>query len=142
MRERGAGPTEPVSPASRISPVRPIAPRTGIVRPVQSKQPPTLSNPIIWNNPNPYLQKIVAELIESKLIDRVDEFSISLNADGMTINDVRQPEEVFAKFKAKYIRHENDHIIYSQYYRSDGSNGSHCEVNIEASAPGQTTENK
>ena len=135
MRERGA------SPAIPISPVRPIIPRTGVVRPIHPTQPPTLNNPIIWHNPDPHLQKIVAELIESKLIDRVDEFSISLDANEMTINGVRQPEEVFAKFKAEYIRHANDHIIYSQYYRNDSS-GSHCEVNIDDTAPGQTTENK
>jgi hypothetical protein len=46
---------------------------------------------------------------------------------------VRQSDEIFAKFKTKYIRQANDHIIYSQYYRN-GNTGSHCEVNIDDTA--------
>jgi bla regulator protein BlaR1 len=153
VREREVSPAEPLSPVSpmdpfdRVSPVTPIAPEARLtlpvrpVRPDRPEPPPTLANPIIWNNPNPHLKKLVAELIESKLIDRVDKFSLSLDANGMTINDVRQPDEVFAKFKAKYIRHANEHIIYSQYYRSDSS-GSHCDVNIDDTVPDQKTDSK
>jgi beta-lactamase regulating signal transducer with metallopeptidase domain/prefoldin subunit 5 len=122
-------------------PARPIAPETGIIRPMHPEQAPTLSSPLVFtNHPNPFVQKIVAELIESKLIDRVDQFSISLDANGMMINGVRQPDDVFAKYKTRYLRHANDHIIYSQYYRNDDS-GTHCDVNIEDTAPGQTIEN-
>ena len=132
-RKSEASLAEPLSPASPVSPVRPFAPDARPSQPTHSA--PTLSNPLIYSkHPSPVVQKIVAELIESKLIDRVDEFSISLDTNGMTINDVRQPDEIFAKFKTKYLRHANDHIIYSQYYHPNGS-GSHCEVKIDDTTP-------
>jgi|GEM_PF-2169984 len=97
----------------------------------QVGEAPTLSNPLVRSdNPNWYIREIVADLIENKLIDHVDRLSFTLDTDGLTLNGIRQSDEVYRKFRAKYILHSKDHFIYSQYYTPHGS-GAHTEVKID-----------
>lgn len=101
----------------------------------QVDEAPTLSNPLVRsNNPNWFIRGIVADLIENKLIDHVDRLSFTLDAEGLTLNGIRQSDEVYRKFKAKYIQHLKDHFIYSQYYTPRGS-GTHAEVKIDYFGP-------
>jgi len=101
----------------------------------QVGEAPTLANPLVRSdNPNWYVREIVADLIENKLIDRVDRLSFTLDADSLTLNGIRQSDEVYRKFKAKYIYHLKDHFIYSQVYTSSGS-GAHTEVKIDHFGP-------
>jgi bla regulator protein blaR1 len=100
---------------------------------------PTPANPLVYTrHPDPYLQKIAADLVAMQLITHVDTFSFTLNADELIVNGTRQPENIYTIFKTKYVKHATDHFIYSQYYTKHSS-GSHAEVNTSGSdrkAPG------
>jgi beta-lactamase regulating signal transducer with metallopeptidase domain len=129
-------PAQPVSPAAPVSSPQPVAP-VAPVPPVapQAEPAPTLAHPLVYtNNPNPYVERITADLIKISLIPDVDEFSFTLNTSGLTVNDVKQPDEIYQKFRTKYIKHPNDHFIYSQYYTPHGS-GTHCIVNTDPDGP-------
>jgi hypothetical protein len=129
-------PVQPVSPAAPVSSLQPVAP-VAPVPPVapQAEPAPTLAHPLVYtNNPNPYVERITADLIKISLIPDVDEFSFTLNTSGLTVNDVKQPDEIYQKFRTKYIKHPNDHFIYSQYYTPHGS-GTHCIVNTDPDGP-------
>ena len=94
-----------------------------------------MANPLIFTkNPTPYVQKLTTDLIEAHLITDLNKFSFNLNERVLIVNGNLQPEDLHSKLKAKYILHNGDHYIYSQYYHSDGS-GSHCEVNVDDKAP-------
>jgi beta-lactamase regulating signal transducer with metallopeptidase domain len=97
-------------------------------RPAESENPPTLENPLVYTRqPNVSIRGIAADLVKDRLIDHVEEFSFTLDADKLLVNGTQQPEDVFLRFKTKYVIHARDHFIYSQYWTSHGS-GSHCEV--------------
>ena len=83
---------------------------------------------VYTKEPNPYVVKILADLVEYHLLDRADTLSFSLDADNLIVNGTRQPDDIFQKFKLKYILRPDAHFIYSQYYHIGGS-GSTCEVN-------------
>jgi hypothetical protein len=96
-----------------------------------------MANPLIFTkDPNPFIQKLTTDLIEVHLITDLNKFSFTLNENHLIVNGIEQPQELFSKLRAKYIMHNGDHYIYSQYYHTDGSgSGSHCEVNVDDKAP-------
>jgi hypothetical protein len=53
-------------------------------------------------------------------------FSFVLNKEGLIVNDVRQPDEVFQRYKEKYIKDPRTQLIYSR--RKDGSESSTINV--------------
>jgi bla regulator protein blaR1 len=121
---RPEAPLRPESPVRSIEPVQPVQP----VKPLQREEPPTLANPLVFtNNPDPTIKMIAADLVDNRLIDHVDQLSFALDADGLTVNGAKQSQDVYLKFREKYIRRSGDHFIYSQYYTPHGS-GSRGEV--------------
>jgi hypothetical protein len=96
-----------------------------------SERAPTRANPLVYTrDPNPYVKRIVADLVENGLIDNINRFSFVLNADGLIVNGIKQSDDIFLTFRTKYIIHPKARFIYSQYYTPKGS-GSHCEVNTD-----------
>jgi bla regulator protein blaR1 len=96
-----------------------------------SERAPTRANPLVYTRvPDPYVKSIVADLVENGLIDNLNRFSFVLNADGLVVNGIKQSNDIFLKFRTKYVIHPKAHFIYSQYYTPKGS-GSHCSVNTD-----------
>ncbi|HWK05004.1 MAG TPA: M56 family metallopeptidase [Puia sp.] len=129
------GPVGPNGPVGQEGPVGPDGPAVAPVAPRVPLQPaevaPTLASPLVYTKePNPYVKKIIADLVDGRLIDHVDKLSFTLDGNGLIVNGIKQPDEIYASFRSKYIRHPKDHFIYSQYYTQHGS-GSHCEVHTE-----------
>ena len=101
---------------------------------MRTEQAPTLTSPLVyWKHPDPYIESIVPDLIENGLIANVNRFSFTLTAEGLVVNGIRVPDDIFLKFKTKYLIHPKSRFIYSQYYTPQGS-GSHCEVNADPDA--------
>jgi bla regulator protein blaR1 len=69
---------------------------------------------------------VINDLIADKLIDHLEVFSFVLNKEGLIVNDVRQPDEVFQRYKEKYIKDPRTQLIYSR--RKDGSESSTINV--------------
>jgi bla regulator protein BlaR1 len=67
-------------------------------------------NPKGENSLDRYIDPIIDDLIDYKVIgeDNRESLSFELNDQGLTVNGVRQPQELFMKFKAKYIKHPDD----------------------------------
>jgi bla regulator protein BlaR1 len=138
-RETSVTPVTPVAPVTSTAPTSPVAP----VKPIWSngfgvneraEHAPTLASPLVyWKHPNPYIERIVPELIENGLIDDVNRFSFTLTAEGLVVNGIRAPDDIFLTFKTKYVIYPKSRFIYSQYYTPQGS-GSHCEVNLNPDA--------
>jgi beta-lactamase regulating signal transducer with metallopeptidase domain len=124
---------KPVPPVAPIAPTAPVKPTwsNGFGVNERAEHAPTLTSPLVYTrNPNPYIESIVADLVENGLIDNVNRFSFTLNAEGLVVNGTRQPDNIFLTFRTKYVIHPKARFIYSQYYTPQGS-GSHCEVNID-----------
>ena len=131
------GQTASAAQAHMASPAQAATPAQD--RPAEPVDPnevaPTLDNPLVYTKePNPYIIRIIADLVENRLIDHVDKLSFTLDADGLIVNGLKQPEDIYVKYRSKYIRHTKDHFIYSQYYTRHGS-GSHCEVSTDSGNP-------
>jgi beta-lactamase regulating signal transducer with metallopeptidase domain len=67
------------------------------------------------NSLEQYIDPIVEDLIQDKVINKKDSdnFSFELNNDGLTVNGVRQPEELFIKYKEKYVKNPKDYFSYT-----------------------------
>jgi beta-lactamase regulating signal transducer with metallopeptidase domain len=135
-----ATPKAVVTPVTPITPVAPVAPvnpagSNGFGINERAYHAPTRDNPLVyWKHPDPYIERIVPDLIENGLIDNVNRFSFTLTAEGLVVNGIRAPDDIFLTFKTKYVIYPKSRFIYSQYYTPQGS-GSHCEVNINPDAP-------
>jgi len=135
-------PTAPVGPQASVAPTAPVAPTSPVapVKPTWSngfgvneraEHAPTLASPLVYTrNPNPYIESIVADLVENGLIDNVNRFSFTLNAEELIMNGIKEPDNIFLIFKTKYVIHPKAHFDYSQYYTPQGS-GTHCIVNTD-----------
>ena len=125
-------PVTPMTPTTPVTPVAPVSPASsnGFGINERAEHAPTRTSPLVYTrNPDPYIQSIVADLIENGLIDDVNRFSFTLNAEGLVVNGTRAPDNIFLTFKTKYVIYPKSRFIYSQYYTPQGS-GSHCEVNL------------
>ncbi len=60
------------------------------------------------------LLPVIDEMTSEHLIDNRDELSFTLNDKELIINGVRQPDEVFQRFRKKYLGDPKDYIIYSK----------------------------
>ena len=67
------------------------------------------------NSLEQYIDPIVEDLMRDKVIDKnnSDNFSLELNNNGLTVNGVRQPEELFMKYKEKYVKNPKDYFSYT-----------------------------
>jgi len=92
-----------------------------------SEHAPTPEDPMVYNTfKNPYAKQMLLDLIKDGLVADLNHISFVLTTDEMTVNGVLQPNNIYQVYRAKYITHPGDHMIYSQYYTPHGS-GTHCE---------------
>jgi bla regulator protein BlaR1 len=61
-----------------------------------------------------FIDPIIEDLIQDKVIAKSEStnFSFELNNDGLTVNNVRQPEGLSRKYKEKYVKKPNDYFRY------------------------------
>lgn len=96
---------------------------------------PTPEDPMVHNNfHNPYAKLMLLDLIRDSLAGDLNNISFVLTYKVMLVNDIQQPDNICQVYRAKYITHPGDHMIYSQYYTPQGS-GSHCECVHEPDMP-------
>ena len=126
-------PVTPMTPTTPVTPVAPVSPASsnGFGINERAEHAPTRDNPLVYTrNPNPYIESIVADLMKDGLIDNVNRFSFTLNADELIVNGTKEPDNIFSTFRTKYVIHPLAHFDYSQYYTPQGS-GTHCIVNTD-----------
>ena len=69
-------------------------------------------------NMHEVIDPIIEDLLERKLITNREVLSFSLDKDGLIVNGVRQPDEIFVYFKEKYLPNPHDLIKYLR--KADG----------------------
>jgi hypothetical protein len=104
----GSGPGGPMPSAA---PVAPVVPAT-IAAPPTSPLPPTPPAPPEPPRANKYISRIIDELIDKGIIPDDVKLTFSLDNEALTVNGVKQPDEVFQAFRKKYIKHTGDHLSY------------------------------
>jgi beta-lactamase regulating signal transducer with metallopeptidase domain len=60
-----------------------------------------------------YVEKIVKDLVDVKLLENTNTFSFNLNNESLLVNGQPQPASIHNQFKNKYIKSPKDRIIYS-----------------------------
>jgi bla regulator protein BlaR1 len=117
----------PPMPAMHSAPPTPATHSAPPTPPTPVEHAPTPEDPMVYNTfHNPYAKQMLLDLIKDGLAGDLNHISFVLNADKMTVNDILQPDNIFQIYRARYIQHPGDHMIYSQYYTPQGS-GTHCE---------------
>jgi colicin import membrane protein len=59
------------------------------------------------------MKQMIADLISDKIIPNANSLhDLTFNSDGMTVNGVKQPEDVFKKYKEKYTRFSKGSFSY------------------------------
>ena len=116
-----AAPVAPVAPAGAVPagavpPATPAAPvmAATIAGPPASPLPPTPPAPPEPPRANKYISRIIDELIDKGIITDDSKLTFSLDNEAMTVNGVKEPDEVFQAFKKKYIKHTGDHFTYER----------------------------
>jgi colicin import membrane protein len=70
------------------------------------------------------MKEMIGDLIKDGIIkDERSLYSVSISSTGMTVNDKKQPEDVYARYKAKYKRFATGNFTYGN--DSDGFHGIH-----------------
>lgn len=96
---------------------------------------PTLSHPLVdQDHPSPYIREIACDLVANKLVDHVDKLAFTLDSSVLIVNGIRQNDDIYLKFRSKYIKHARDRFIYAQHYSPNGSS-IHTDVNIDHFGP-------
>jgi hypothetical protein len=97
-----------------VPPVAPAAPAVAatIPPPPVSPLPPTPPAPPEPPRGNKYISRIIDELIDKGVISDDLKLTFSLDNEAMTVNGVKQPDEVFQAFRKKYVKHTGDHFSY------------------------------
>jgi hypothetical protein len=125
-----AAPVAPVGPASAgaVTPAAPAAPvaASAVPAPPASPLPPTPPAPPEPPRANKYISRIIDELIDKGIIADDVKLTFSLDNEQLTVNGVKQPDEVFQAFRQKYIKHAGDHFNYE---RSGSSTISNIKIN-------------
>ncbi len=108
-------PTAPMGsgPGGPVPPVAPTVPAT-IAAPPTSPLPPTPPAPPEPPRANKYISRIIDELIDKGIISDDVKLTFSLDNEALTVNGVKQPDEVFQAFRKKYIKHTGDHLSYER----------------------------
>ena len=77
-----------------------------------------------------YIRHIIRDLRHDNLIEKDNPLSFSLDNDGFTVNGVKQPEEVFKRYKEKYLDRPKDHFIYEHHAGS-----THTDISTDKKVP-------
>jgi hypothetical protein len=111
-----AAPAAPVAPAMAepVTPAAPAAPAASQVVPAPpaSPLPPTPPAPPEPPRANKYISHIIDDLENKGIINDESKLNFLLDNEQMTVNGVKQPDDVFQFFKQKYIKHAGDHFRY------------------------------
>ncbi len=112
-------PVAPVAPAmaAPVTPAAPAAPAVSptVATPPVSPLPPTPPAPPEPPRANKYISHIIDDLFEKGIITEENKLSFLLDNEQLTVNGVKQPDNVFQFFKQKYIRHAGDHFSYERH---------------------------
>jgi hypothetical protein len=76
---------------------------------------------------NPLTSKIIHDLRAEHIVDNIDHLSFTLDADKLIVNGVKQPDNIYQQFKAKFIHLKTDYCKYSQWYNSKGGDSGTSE---------------
>jgi colicin import membrane protein len=77
------------------------------------------------------MKEMVADLISDKIIPNEKSLrDLTLNSDEMTVNGVKQPNEVFKKYKEKYKRFSGGEFSYENSGNSRGIHMSRSSINV------------
>jgi len=132
-------PVAPVAPVTPVAAIAPVPPVTSMAAPVVTPMPPappiTPVAPVAPVPPEPpasgyFIHHIIHDLSREKLIEKTKPLSFMLDNDGFTINGVKQPAEVFKRYKEKYLDGPSDHFIYDHHGGS-----THTEISTDRKEP-------
>ena len=86
----------------------------GLLEKIQAEKSSELARVEGDNSLERFIDPIIEDLIQDKVIAKSEStnFSFELNNDGLTVNNVRQPEGLSRKYKEKYIKKPNDYFRY------------------------------
>ena len=136
----------PVPPVSPLAPMADVAP-VGLIPPV-SDGVGLLSNLRANAAPQPDIhtqlnllahfsapenktvKDIIRYLEDNNVSIDVENISITLNKNGLLVNGVKQPDALFSPLKKRYIKVDNDHVIYSSHKTSTGKS-THSDISID-----------
>jgi beta-lactamase regulating signal transducer with metallopeptidase domain len=97
---------------------------TGPAMPAPPATPTMMADSVAAHRPNyDYFGHVIYDLRADGLIESVETLSFTLDNDGLVVNGVKQPESVYQKYKAKYLRDPADHVIYIH-------NGGHWHTDV------------
>ena len=65
-----------------------------------------------------FIEPIIRVLLDERVITDDQHLSFTLNQDGLIVNGVRQPAELFERFRKEYLTNPQNEIIYA---KKDGS---------------------
>jgi hypothetical protein len=83
---------------------------------------------------------MIADLIVDGIVpDQKSLFSLTLSAIGMTVNDKRQPEDIYTRYKAKYSRWASNNFSYGG--NQQNYNGVHMSRRSDPAPSGQVNVN-
>ena len=129
-------PIPPVPPIDPIPPVPPI-PELASVPPVDPIAPIPPVSPVAPVPPVPpvppndyYVRHIIRDLRSDNIVTETNPLRFTLDNDGFSVNGVRQPEEVFKRYKAKYLDRPSDHFIYDHH-----GGTTHTDISTDKKAP-------
>jgi bla regulator protein BlaR1 len=60
-----------------------------------------------------YFAHVIRDLLADGLIQSDETLSYTLDKDGLVVNGAKQPDPIYQKYKAKYLKDPADHVIYT-----------------------------
>ena len=126
-----AEPAEAVEPSDAVEAVEPVeAPEPPEVDAPEAPEAPEMAEapeapeapemaeaPEAPERPSPSatcIRQIILDMVDRGLISaKIDLRSFALDNNGLVVNGVKEPDEVSASFKDKYVKDASDHYIYS-----------------------------
>jgi hypothetical protein len=60
-----------------------------------------------------YFAHVIRDLLTDGLIQSDETLSYTLDKDGLVVNGAKQPDPIYQKYKAKYLKDPADHVIYT-----------------------------
>lgn len=104
-------PTAPTGPATPVTPTP--YPQTQTTPHVQTTPGPAAApKPVVSNE----AEKILKDMRKDGLIKDKDKFSFQLNQTELIVDGQKQPDDIFRKYKEKYIKQPSDRYMYLKSY--------------------------
>jgi bla regulator protein BlaR1 len=101
--------TKPATPATPAVTIRGMG-----ATPALPATPTMMADSVEVHRPNyDYFGHVIYDLRADGLIQSNDPLSYTLDKDGLVVNGAKQPDPIYQKYKAKYLRDPADHVIYT-----------------------------